>query len=111
MEATNRIYVREFQLVNVAAEATRFLHCACAGLTLPCSPEAAAVQNALAHFGSRLLCPGNTVTTDEMGEALYQAYLAGRIKKGGISRYFPGAAAGAGCGSKTLLALEQFVED
>jgi len=110
VEATNRIYVREFQLVHVAAEATRFLHCVCAGITLPCSPEADAVQNALAHFGSRLLCPGNTVTTDETGEALYQAYLADRIKKGGIRQIFLAPLHERIVAQKTLRALQQFVE-
>jgi hypothetical protein len=50
------------------------------------------------------------VTTDETGEALYQAYLADRIKKGGIRQIFLAPLHERIVAQKTLRALEQFVE-
>jgi len=71
----NAFYVREFQMVHAAEDATRFLHQACQGLpqrvnghpsaaSAPVSPERAAdrfyarvVEHAVAYFGSRVLYP------------------------------------------------------
>ena len=44
---------------HVAAEAARFLHHACRGTTETRCSLASNVEDALAHFGGRLLCPGS----------------------------------------------------
>jgi hypothetical protein len=91
--AANRFFVREFHMNHVAAEATRFLHHACRATSSPNCCEAK-LENALAHFGSRLLCPGIAEAetsgsgADHLGESLYKAYLAGRITKAAIRRIF-----------------------
>jgi hypothetical protein len=86
--ASNRFYVREFRLPCIAAEAARFLHRACTGGQAAQSRDAKATDDALAHFGSRLLCPTSQDDVHPAGEALYQGYLAGRITAGGIRRTF-----------------------
>ncbi len=66
----NAFYVREFQMMHAAEDATRFLHHACQGLPqrvnghAPVSQEnpsdlfyARIVEHALAYFGSRVLYP------------------------------------------------------
>jgi uncharacterized iron-regulated protein len=69
----NAFYVREFQMMHAAEDATRFLHQACQGLprrlngthengngNSPLTPDAfytRVIENAVAYFGSRLLCP------------------------------------------------------
>jgi hypothetical protein len=86
--AANRFFIREFRLNHVAAEAARFLHHACGSSTSQNCSEAK-LENALAHFGSRLLCPGTvTDVNDSLGDPLYRAYLEGRVTKASIRRMF-----------------------
>jgi hypothetical protein len=48
------------------------------------------VEDALAHFGARLMCPGNPeenfINTE--GEYLYRAYLEGRISRAAVRKLF-----------------------
>ncbi|HEV2696387.1 MAG TPA: hypothetical protein VGU90_00225, partial [Terriglobales bacterium] len=86
--AANRLYVRELRMKYAASEAARFLHHACKGFKSAQQSDATKVTNALAHFGSRLLCPGPQEHGDELGESLYRAYLEGRVGKAAIRRMF-----------------------
>lgn len=85
----NIFYVQEFQMPEVASEAARFLHWVCRGKTKPLG-HAQTVENALAQFAGRLLCPETAIETGstEMGTALYRAYIAGRITKRELRRMF-----------------------
>lgn len=87
--AANRFYVRELRIISAAAEAARFLHHACTGFN---SRELSNVQvaDALAYFGSRLLCPMPQEAGNVLGEDLYRTYLEGRIGKAEIRRIFLG---------------------
>lgn len=87
---TNTFLIREFQMANVAAEATRFLHHACRGMTNG-SRQAQSLEDALAHFGARLLCPAANPEdgpAPEFGEPLYQAYIEGKIAAPALRRIF-----------------------
>jgi len=86
--AANRFYVRELRMNYAASETARFLHHACRGFKSPEDSNAAKVTNALAHFGSRLICPGPQEHGDDLGESLYRAYLEGQIGKAAIRRIF-----------------------
>ena len=85
----NTFLVREFDMTAAAAAGARFLLYACRGFRQEQCPPAL-LEDALAHFGSRLMCPGNL---DERfinpeGEALYRAYLDGRISRAQVRRLF-----------------------
>ena len=85
----NLFYVRQFHMPEVASEAARFLHWACRGKTkLPAN--AMMIEGALAQFAARLLCPESAAKNGfiEGGEALYQAYITGRITKPELRRMF-----------------------
>jgi hypothetical protein len=88
---TNTFFIREFQMAGAAEEATRFLHFACRGM-VKASVHAKAVEDALAHFGLRLLCPGfetgESSQSEGFGESLYQAYIKGRTTKSALRRMF-----------------------
>jgi len=71
----NAFYVREFQMVHAAEDATRFLHQACQGLPhrwnghsandceIERTPDrfyARVIEHAIAYFGSRVLYPSRT---------------------------------------------------
>lgn len=86
---TNTFYIQEFQLADVAAEATRFLHWACQAGEGAFS-LAGPMQDTLARFGARLLCPEAELvnTAGALGEDLYAAYVAGRINKPAVRRLF-----------------------
>ncbi len=89
--ATNTFLIREFQMVQAAEESSRFLHYACRGMRAQTSSVSRQVEDALAHFGSRLLCPAVGSESDpgsEPGEALYQAYIAGRVTRAALRRAF-----------------------
>lgn len=87
----NRFLIREFRLSEVAREAARFLYHACAGWKFGESPDSPPVVDAIAHLGSRLLCPGAMETAGNgVGESLYQAYLSGRISRADLRRLFLG---------------------
>ena len=74
----NAFYVREFQMMHAAEDATRFLHQACQGLPQRLNGHESAMENgarktaidgfyarliehAVAYFGSRVLCPSRPV--------------------------------------------------
>jgi hypothetical protein len=77
LPAVNAFYVREFQMMYAAEEATRFLHHACRGLPLRRigHPVAAleatdrfyvrTLEHALAYFGSRVLYPARPAARGE----------------------------------------------
>ena len=77
----NTIYIREFHMTHAAEEAARFLHHACRGLPLRgaafdfASREDAfytrTLENALAYFGSRVLCPARSAVREQ---DLYELY-------------------------------------
>jgi uncharacterized iron-regulated protein len=88
--AANRLYVREFRLSEIAAEAARFLHHACAGLRFRKLANTQ-IEDALSYLGSRLLCPGHAeAVIDEFGESLYQAYLGGKLTRADLRQIFLG---------------------
>jgi hypothetical protein len=90
VSAANRFLIREFHVNHVAAESARFLRRACGSSTWQ-NGSGVKLENALAHFGSRLLCPGTVAEViDPLGESLYRAYLQGRITKTAIRRMFLG---------------------
>lgn len=85
----NRFYVRDFNASSAAAEAARFLHHACRAMALPRCSGAIEFEDAIAHFGSRLLSPGTSVpNANACGENLYQAYLERRITKAQARKFF-----------------------
>ena len=96
---SNTFLIREFRMASVAHEATRFLHFACRGMTETCA-QAKVIEDALAHFGSRLLSPSLDITSGShhhpsdgesaqgLGESLYQAYLSGQITTSALRRMF-----------------------
>jgi Haem-binding uptake, Tiki superfamily, ChaN len=89
--SNNTFFVHEFRMPHVAAEAARFLHHACQGGAMQHRSCNSSVEDALAHFGARLLSPGTQA--DEFGasadgEKLYQAYLEGRLTRAGVRRLF-----------------------
>jgi len=89
--ATNTFFIREFQTAQAAEEASRFLRHACLGMKTQAGPLNLQVEDALAHFGSRLLCPAvgsETGPASKSGEALYQAYIAGRVTRAALRRIF-----------------------
>jgi hypothetical protein len=89
--ATNTFYIHEFQMAAAAEESSRFLHHACRGMR-PQTSIAKVVEDALAHFGSRLLCPAIGLecrtSGSEHGEALYRSYIAGRVTRAALRRAF-----------------------
>ena len=85
---TNTFVIREFKMAHAAGEAARFLHHACKGM--PHSYAPSKLEGALAHFGSRLLCPGNLEGQGDHpeGESVYRAYLEGRVTRAAVRRMF-----------------------
>jgi hypothetical protein len=82
----NAFYVREFQLMHAAEDATRFLHQACRGLPLRGNGQAQHVpadstdsfyvrllEHAVAYFGSRVLCPSRPTPIDVDTQPLSRA--------------------------------------
>ena len=89
--ATNTFFIREFQMAQAAEESSRFLHHACRGMSAERGSATRNVEDALAHFGSRLLCPAVGLESgpgSESGEALYQAYITGRVSRAALRRTF-----------------------
>jgi Haem-binding uptake, Tiki superfamily, ChaN len=89
VQQTNTFCIREFKMAPAAAECARFLRCACRGFTEDNGRDR--LEGTLAHFGARLLCPGNLNeewSRPEEGEQLYDAYLAGKISKAALRRMF-----------------------
>jgi hypothetical protein len=84
----NTFFIREFQAVHASREAARFLHCACRGMTAA-SQGALAVEQALVEFGGKLLCPTADLSNSQnLGAALYQAFLDGRVGRAALRRTF-----------------------
>jgi hypothetical protein len=148
----NAFYIREFQMMHAAEDATRFLHHACRGLPQRLNAHgthseglnhsaaqtadafyALVIEHAVAYFGSRVLHPARPAPQFEdaptlsrvaiektaqaavrayadkfessaqgwgyrIGSQIYDAYLSGKVKPGGLRRLFlahldqPGAA-------------------
>jgi hypothetical protein len=85
----NTVFVREFTMAHAAREAARFLYHA--RKAMPQDYSQTNLENALAHFGSRLMCPGTldkNSPSDPDGEDLYRKYLAGSISKAELRRMF-----------------------
>src|SRR5215469_15760679 len=88
---SNAFFIREFHTAWVAAEAARFLHRACTATLRAHSSPDRKLEETLALLGSRLLCPNEVSPTpsfESQAEALYQEFLAGRLKKSAIRRMF-----------------------
>ena len=88
---SNAFFIREFHIAWVAAEAARFLHRACTATIRAHSSPDGKLEETLAIFGSRLLCPNEVSpipSFESQAEALYQEFLAGRLKKSAIRRMF-----------------------
>ena len=84
----NAFYVREFQMMHAAEDATRFLHHACQGLARPpewgkrqtalkrvllrraMSSMRASIEHAVAYFGSRVLHPSRPAPEERRARAL-----------------------------------------
>jgi hypothetical protein len=90
----NAFYIREFQLMHAAEDATRFLHHACRGLPQRLNADSASgnglqgnvnaalptdvfytrvVEHAVAYFGSRVLYPSRSTPETEYPPALSRA--------------------------------------
>ena len=89
----NAFYVREFQMMHAAEDATRFLHQACRGLPQRIHDHAAegiaskvdqrkrstddfyarVIEHALAYCGSRILCPSRPAPEDDEAQQLSRA--------------------------------------
>ena len=88
---SNAFFIREFHTAWVAAESARFLHRACTATIRAQSSPDPKLEETLALFGSRLLCPNDVSPNpsfESQAEALYQEFLAGRLKKSAIRRMF-----------------------
>lgn len=94
LSRSNTFFIREFHIACVAAEASRFLHHACTASVGARGAESAPdpkLEETLALFGSRLLCPNEVSPTGAFAaraEVLYQEFVAGRLKKPAIRRMF-----------------------
>jgi hypothetical protein len=76
-------------MADAAEECARFLYSACRGMAR-LSSAAQPVEDALARFGSRLLCPEFDAKDQNpmLGDSLYQTYLAGKISLPAVRRIF-----------------------
>jgi hypothetical protein len=85
----NLLVIREFQMAEAAEECARFLYSACRGM-VRLSSVAQPIEDALARFGSRLLCPEFDAKDQSLtlGDSLYQAYLLGKISLPALRRVF-----------------------
>jgi hypothetical protein len=85
----NLFVIKEFQMADAAEECARFLYSACRGMAR-LSSAAQPVEDALARFGSRLLCPEFDAKDQNpmLGDSLYQTYLAGKISLPAVRRIF-----------------------
>jgi hypothetical protein len=83
LPSINTLYVREFLMMYTAEEVARFLHHACRGLPLRRNGNVASiagerkdrfyartVENALAHFGSRVLYPARPAVDEQDRQTL-----------------------------------------
>lgn len=89
VSCTNTFYVREFKAASAAAECARFLHYACKGM--PYAASSSKIEDTLADFGARLLCPGEG-STNSQAETLHRDYVEGRVTSAAVRRLFLGRA-------------------
>jgi hypothetical protein len=82
---SNAFLIRNFQMPAAAHQAARFLYYACRG-----NSNRDGDQDTLAHFGARLLCPGNVDETHAAGEKLYRAYVDGAVTRAQVRKMFLG---------------------
>jgi hypothetical protein len=89
LSEANLFLIREFQTADAAEECARFLHVACRGMKKLLAP-AQPIEDALARFGCRLLCPEFEVKGQDptLGDSLYETYLAGKISLPALRRLF-----------------------
>ncbi len=104
----NLFVIKEFRMTDAAEECARFLHCACRQMK-SLLESAQPVGDALARFGSRLLCPefdgkGQDPT---LGDLLYESYLAGKISLPALRRLFLAELESCDQIQHTLVKLEQ----
>lgn len=85
----NLFVIKEFQMAEAAEECARFLYSACRGM-VRLSSAAQPIEDALARFGSRLLCPEFDAKDHNpaLGDSLYQNYLAGKVSLMALRRMF-----------------------
>jgi hypothetical protein len=85
----NLLVIKEFQMAEAAEECARFLYSACRGM-VRLSAVAQPIEDALARFGSRLLCPEFDAKDQSLtlGDSLYHAYLLGKISLPALRRVF-----------------------
>jgi hypothetical protein len=85
----NLFVIKEFQMAEAGEECARFLYSACRGM-VRLSSVAQPIEDALARFGSRLLCPEFDAKDQNpmLGDSLYQTYLAGKITLPALRRVF-----------------------
>ena len=93
LPSINAFYVREFQMMYAAEEATRFLHHACRGLPLrrnghplPAIERSdrfyvRTMEHALAYFGSRVLHPARSAVRAEQGTEFSRAGCESRLQE------------------------------
>ncbi|HJT70112.1 MAG TPA: ChaN family lipoprotein [Terriglobales bacterium] len=86
---SNSFAIREFHIADAAGECARFVHSACRGMSVACA-QAAEIEQGLARFGARLLCPEITAdpAASPLGDALYDRYLANKISKPEMRKLF-----------------------
>jgi len=123
---TNTIFIREFQLPSLARQVSRFLHHACRGLPhYRCNSASfelntrtkywsGVLENALMHLSTRAVCPIGTASPEcsspaaeagvALGNALYDAYLQGRLTRAFLRRLFLARIEEAGVARATCLA-------
>ena len=89
LSEANLFLIREFQTADAAEECSRFLHVACRGMKKLLA-AAQPIEDALARFGCRLLCPEFEVKSQNptLGDSLYETYLAGKISLPALRRVF-----------------------
>jgi hypothetical protein len=85
----NLFVIKEFQMSEAAEECARFLYAACRGM-VKLSVAAQPIEDAVARFGARLLCPEFEAQDHNLvlGDFLYQNYLAGRMSLPALRRVF-----------------------
>jgi hypothetical protein len=86
---SNTFYIRDLKMAEAAAECARFLHYVCKGMSREYAPST--LEDTLAYFGARLLCPGSLnedIPAHKSGATLYEGYIAGRVSRADLRRMF-----------------------
>jgi hypothetical protein len=106
----NVFVIKEFQMAEAAEECARFLYSACRGM-VRLSSAAQPIEDALAHFGSRLLCPEFDLKDQNpsLGDSLYQTYVAGKLSLPAVRRVFLTKQESREQARQTLTKLESLV--